>query len=1103
MKRKALLLFNIWLWVCIINAQDNTQNYVHTRTMLNKEGTQYIDNIQYFDGLGRPVQTVQKGVTPNGADLVTYQQYDNFGREKESWLPVPIAGNNGGFAQLSTVEQQSRTFYLDANAYSLPGYENSPLNRVLSQTGPGQRWHNSGSAVQTAYLTNTESGILSCKWYRTTDERDVNSISIGSQTVALSSDGKKLSSNGTVLTTRTSECYPPGELFVTKSTDEDGNDSYEFKDKLGQVLLTRQMERDIMHDTYYIYDSFGNLRAVLPPLASDLVRIVTNQCDTTNKALADYAYLYKYDYRNRCIEKKLPGCDPIVYKYDYGDRLIFTQDGEMKEKGVWMFSIPDVFGRVVLTGTTTQAPDVSDMVVKATRNGSHKGYSSSISLTNTEIHTVNYYDDYSFVSNLSAYSAALDDTDYEETLDYGSWYATSQKGLLTGTLTAQFTDEGISNEYLCTVMYYDERGRVVQTKSNNHLGGMEKEYIAYNFIGQPKKRMLVHSGNEDITQVYDYDYDHAGRLKFVKHSVNGNPSITLAANDYDELGRIEKTIQGDNANLDNNYRYNIRSWLETKSGHQFNTALEYGYTGNISSMEWEQNNKLREYVYDYDGLSRLLSASFTENADGERYSTNYKYDKHGNILSLRREGKADTCYATVDSLAIRYQGNQMTRVTDNGMTVSLPESNAFEQGSTKSIQYAYNKNGAMTMDLNKKITDISYNILNLPNKLVIDSITHSYTYAADGRKLRVQQDEDKRDYVGSIIYEDSSLKRILVDGGYAEKEGNSWIYYFYFNDHLGNNVVVADQDGNPVQNNSYYPFGLPMATASDSIQGLQSYKYNGKEFERKDGLNWMDYGARHYDVQVGRFTTVDPLAEKYYSVSPYAYCNNNPMRNVDLRGDTITTIINTVVTNPDGTTSIQHNTYQYKQDVNGNYGFVDANGQMYSGSDQFVVNLTSALNSLQTGGSAGKSLVNNLMNNSKSVEIVKGRNTADSNGSFIKWNPNSTTGGMNENGTETRPSYIGLGHEMAHIQDIWNGTVDNSAWVTVNGINIPKSEQYATHVENLIRSENKVPLRTHYGIDASSGTRLGLESTRIIQQGTRSSIYFTYPMSILPVPFVY
>ena len=556
----------------------------------------------------------------------------------------------------------------------------------------------------------------------------------------------------------------------------------------------------------------------------------------------------------------------------------------MREKDLWMFSIPDVFGRVVLTGVTAQAPDVSDMVVKATRNGSHKGYSVPILSANAEIHTVNYYDDYSFVSNLSAYGATLNDTDYEENPDYGSWYATSQKGLLTGTLTAQFTDEGISNEYLCTVMYYDERGRVVQTKSNNHLGGMEKEYIAYNFTGQPKKRMLVHSGNEDITQVYDYDYDHAGRLKFVKHSVNGNPSVTLAANDYDELGRIEKTIQGDNANLDNNYRYNVRSWIETKSGYQFNTALEYGLTGNISSMEWEEDNKLREYTYDYDGLSRLLSASFTENADGEKYSTNYKYDKHGNILSLRREGKADTCYATIDSLAIRYQGNQMTRVTDNGMCVNLPESNAFEQGSTKSTQYSYNKNGAMTMDLNKKITDISYNVLNLPNRLVIDSITHTYTYAADGRKLRVQQGEDKRDYAGSIIYEDSSLKRILVDGGYAQKEGDSWKYYFYFNDHLGNNTVLVDQDGNVVQNNSYYPFGLPMATASDSIQGLQSYKYNGKEFERKDGLRLYDYGARHYDAQVGRFVTMDPMTEKYYAVSPYAYCANNPIKSIDPDG---------------------------------------------------------------------------------------------------------------------------------------------------------------------------------------------------------------------------
>ena len=145
------------------------------------------------------------------------------------------------------------------------------------------------------------------------------------------------------------------------------------------------------------------------------------------------------------------------------------------------------------------------------------------------------------------------------------------------------------------------------------------------------------------------------------------------------------------------------------------------------------------------------------------------------------------------------------------------------------------------------------------------------------------QGSTSRDYAGSVIYENGSLKRILVEGGYIE----GGTYYFYFNDHLGNVRAVIDGGNHNIQFNHYYPFGLPMAETTDGKQDEQPYKYNGKEFERKNGLNWMDYGARHYDAALGRFTTMDRFAEKYYSMSPYQYAGNNPVANVDINGDSI------------------------------------------------------------------------------------------------------------------------------------------------------------------------------------------------------------------------
>ncbi|WP_455963931.1 RHS repeat-associated core domain-containing protein, partial [Bacteroides bouchesdurhonensis] len=65
---------------------------------------------------------------------------------------------------------------------------------------------------------------------------------------------------------------------------------------------------------------------------------------------------------------------------------------------------------------------------------------------------------------------------------------------------------------------------------------------------------------------------------------------------------------------------------------------------------------------------------------------------------------------------------------------------------------------------------------------------------------------------------------------------------------------------------------------------VQPYKYNGKELDQKNGLNWYDYGARHYDAAIGRWHVVDPMSEKYYLTDPYVYCGNNPIKRIDPSG---------------------------------------------------------------------------------------------------------------------------------------------------------------------------------------------------------------------------
>jgi hypothetical protein len=342
-------------------AQSSDQNYILTRTYTSNGAngaTDSIDVIQYFDGLGRPVETVQKGITPSRADLVTYQEYDAFGREDKSWLPARAAGNNGSFISLSDFQTIASSTYnntannavSDANPYSYPEYEPSPLNRIVKQFGPGKNWHDNSKAVQTNYTAN---GANTYARYTVSDDK-------------------------TDATITRSGYYAANELYVTETKDEEGNISYEAKDKLGQVVYTRQTDGTSPLQTAYIYDNFGNLRAMLLPLAVDTFS--SGSWNENTQLFKDYVYAYKYDSRNRCIAKKIPGADWVYYVYDQGDRLIFSQDGEQRKNNEWSFSIPDAFGRVILTGicknTFSYTANSLDVVVKRERVKATNAYKS-------------------------------------------------------------------------------------------------------------------------------------------------------------------------------------------------------------------------------------------------------------------------------------------------------------------------------------------------------------------------------------------------------------------------------------------------------------------------------------------------------------------------------------------------------------------------------------------------------------------------------------------------------------------------------------------------------------------------------------------------------
>ncbi|MEO4954170.1 RHS repeat-associated core domain-containing protein [Bacteroides uniformis] len=647
-----------------------------------------------------------------------------------------------------------------------------------------------------------------------------------------------------------------GQLSVIKTTDEDLNVSYTFTDEMGHVVLTRQMKGSETHDTYYVYDDKGNLCFVLQPMYQ------------SSANLDQYAFQYKYDGRNRCIWKKLPGAGYVEMVYDNADRLVFSQDGNQRalSTGNWMYYKYDGLNRLTEQGTCTN---------KVTTSG-------------TNVLVQHFYDSYAFRSQ-----AGFNNSNFPDDASGNG------KGALTASVA---TVLGSSNK-IYTAYYYDIKGRVAKTVQSNLLGGYDVTATVYTFTDKPATVTHTHtaSGKPTRTEMYTYSYNHADRLLKVEHTLGGT-KITLADYAYDNLGRLQsKSLHGSATNK-LTYAYNVRGWLTGISGTKFTQNLYYNtgngtarYNGSISSMTWKAGNEstVRGYKFTYDGLDRLLNATYGEtagiNTNTNRFSENVTaYDKNGNIKTLQRYGQtAASGYGLIDNLTFTLAGNLLNRVDDAAAASAYGGGFEFKDGVKQANEYTYDSNGNLTKDLNKGISTITYNVLNLPNMVTFsDGSTIAYTYGADGTKLKTVHKTGSTttttDYCGNVVYENGVQKLLLTDEGYVTLSDSK--YHYYLKDHQGNNRVVINQSGTVEETNHYYPFGGVFASSGN----VQPYKYNGKELDAKKGLNWYDYGARHYDAALGRFTTVDPSAENYYSTSPFTYCLNNPLNYIDPLGtDTV------------------------------------------------------------------------------------------------------------------------------------------------------------------------------------------------------------------------
>jgi RHS repeat-associated protein len=459
------------------------------------------------------------------------------------------------------------------------------------------------------------------------------------------------------------------------------------------------------------------------------------------------------------------------------------------------------------------------------------------------------------------------------------------------------------------------------------------ERSGYSFAGELTAlgRSMILFENTQKTESYTYTYDGWGRPLNTSHRLDGATALLLSANAYDAVGRLSQTkrggtsVQNSTAALTDSYTYNVRDWLTGIGGALFSETLTYEtprtgstlpgqWSGNISGMQWNTGGtSTPRYDFDYDLLGRLTEAKFggVSGSTQRNYSRTYGYDLNGNMESMETPDPGAAGYMgdyksfwtwtpsdgnrPVESERVLYQKG----IGPGGTPYYSPVS-----GSAEEEQYAYDAVGNLMATLDSQgdtLNVMRYNRLNLPEEyLTAEGDSIRYVYSADGEKLYVQEIPSSgtskgTEYAANYRLEDGSLTMIHTDAGYytpvtppSGAGSPSYAHIWYLKDHLGNNRILADGSGNALKIHHYDPFGNQIAVAGGTTTSFPAgatespYKYGGKEWNTTT-LTY-DFEARQFAPAFHRFTTMDPLAEKYYSISPYAYCADNPINNIEIKG---------------------------------------------------------------------------------------------------------------------------------------------------------------------------------------------------------------------------
>ena len=366
----------------------------------------------------------------------------------------------------------------------------------------------------------------------------------------------------------------------------------------------------------------------------------------------------------------------------------------------------------------------------------------------------------------------------------------------------------------------------------------------------------------------------------------------------------------------------------------------------IRGFETDNDNvAISTYGFTYDTQGRLTSSdryNGAATAATQLYTErNISYDRNGNILTLKRI--SNSIPNPLHNFTYSYDGDKLSSLTRWVGDVAM------------NTPYSYDGNGNMTFDGDQQMK-LCYDINNLLHdvKKVINTqsseqedLTAVYSYFVDGTKYFIKDTEgNSRIYIGpftltrkeytSAMMGDVSGVTILEsadaigsDARFAFAStpktisGTDTTYtiayetLYLLKDHLGSIRTITDSQGNILEKNDYYPYGLQTdlgrnypalpdkyrmrmptyftafgqngnayPTVSSPTGKMQPFRllYNGKELQMVAQTRFVDYGARMLDPVIARWNGMDPMAEKYLSMTSYSYCAGNPIRNTDIEG---------------------------------------------------------------------------------------------------------------------------------------------------------------------------------------------------------------------------